>query len=81
MSLAAAGSFFTALPVASDHAQVPAEAGQGAACLETGISLPPSFCAVVFAGHPRQMVVAHAVRQHLGAAVIIRTIRRPKAGF
>jgi glucose/arabinose dehydrogenase/cytochrome c553 len=60
--LAAAGLLFAALPVASSHAQAPANTGNGTACPgDAGITLPPGFCATVFAdhlGHPRQMVVA-----------------------
>jgi glucose/arabinose dehydrogenase len=53
---------FAALPVASNHAQAPTNPGNATACAgDAGITLPPGFCATVFAdhlGHPRQMVVA-----------------------
>jgi glucose/arabinose dehydrogenase/mono/diheme cytochrome c family protein len=57
--LAAAALLFAVAPMASSDAQAPAN---GAACPgSAGITLPPGFCATIFAdhlGHPRQMVVA-----------------------
>jgi glucose/arabinose dehydrogenase/mono/diheme cytochrome c family protein len=58
----AAGSLATAWLLASALAQTGGTTSSGAACSnDTGITLPPGFCATVFAdnlGHPRHMAVA-----------------------
>jgi glucose/arabinose dehydrogenase/mono/diheme cytochrome c family protein len=61
--LAMAGSFTVALLLTAALAQTGQRATGAATCSEntTGITLPPGFCATVFAdklGHPRHLVVA-----------------------
>ena len=61
--LAVAGSFTAALLLTAALAQTGQRATGAATCSEnnTGITLPPGFCATVFAdklGHPRHLVVA-----------------------